>query len=282
MGLLLRGAAGLRGQAQSAEDMSRADAGLPLDSPLRAVSLFLLGSVAMLDDDHERAHEMLETAEQRAAGHLPTVYGMVLAQQAVLAIEADRWDEAEALMNRAAAQQRAAGIQAYASQGIVPAVRALVLARRGALEQAREEADHAVRNLVLLRVMLPWLALETRLVLACTYAMLGDGSRARTLVREGQELEGTEPGPLLARWRARVAAEIERAGECAVDGPDLTTAELRTLQYLPTHLSQREIGERLYITRNTVKTHTVAIYRKLGVTSRSGAVVRGRELGLIE
>ena len=62
----------------------------------------------------------------------------------------------------------------------------------------------------------------------------------------------------------------------------LTTAELRTLQYLPTHLSLREIGDRLYVSRNTVKTHTVAIYRKLGSSSRSEAVERARGLGLLE
>ena len=282
MGLLLRGASGLRGRGQSAEDMARADAGLPPESPLRAISLFLLGSLAMLDDDHERARALLESAEHRAAGHLPTIYGIVLAWQALMAIDADRWDEAETLMSRAAAQQRAAGIEGYATQGIVPAVWALTLVRRGALEQAREAADQAVRNLALQRVILPWIALETRLVLACAYAELGDGNRARTLVDECNELQDSEPGPLLERWRARVAAAIERAGENAIAGPELTTAELRTLQYLPTHLSQREIGERLYVTRNTVKTHTIAIYRKLEVSSRSAAVARGRELGLIE
>ena len=130
--------------------------------------------------------------------------------------------------------------------------------------------------------MLPWLALETRLVLACAYAKLGDGRRARTLVEEARELQDAESGPLFARWLTRVEDEIERAGTGASAGADLTTAELRTLQYLPTHLSLREIGERLYITRNTVKTHTMSIYRKLDVSSRSEAVARSRDLGLLE
>ena len=71
------------------------------------------------------------------------------------------------------------------------------------------------------------------------------------------------------------------AGAGGGDDP-LTIAELRTLQYLPTHLSLREVGDRLYVSRNTVKTHTISIYRKLGVNSRSEAVARGRELGLLE
>ncbi len=85
------------------------------------------------------------------------------------------------------------------------------------------------------------------------------------------------------RWQARVAAEIERAGESAhrCDRTSRPPSCARSSTCRPTS-RQREIGERLYITRNTVKTHTVAIYRKLDVTSRSGAVVRGRELGLIE
>ena len=203
---------GFRAQERSAEDAARSDAGMPADSPLRALSLYLLGTFAMLDDDHERAREALDAAEPRAAGHLPTAYGLILAQQALLAIEADRWLEAEALMSRATAQQHAAGIEGYASQGIVPAMHALVLANGGALEAARPKADQATRSLTLLRFMIPWLALETRLVLACAYAKLGDGSRAQTLLTEARELSDSESGPLLARWMARVEDEIERAG----------------------------------------------------------------------
>jgi len=62
----------------------------------------------------------------------------------------------------------------------------------------------------------------------------------------------------------------------------LTAAELRLLPLLATHLSLRAIGERLYISRNTVKSEAVSAYRKLGVSSRSEAVERAAELGLIE
>jgi LuxR family maltose regulon positive regulatory protein len=61
----------------------------------------------------------------------------------------------------------------------------------------------------------------------------------------------------------------------------LTAAELRLVPYLGTHLSFREIGERLYVSHHTVKSHAMAVYRKLGVSSRSDAVKRARELGLL-
>ena len=53
---------------------------------------------------------------------------------------------------------------------------------------------------------------------------------------------------------------------------ELTPGELRVLQLLPTHLSFREIGESLFLSRNTVKTQAIAGYRKLGVQSRAQAV----------
>ena len=59
-------------------------------------------------------------------------------------------------------------------------------------------------------------------------------------------------------------------------------AELAVLRCLATGLSRREIGERLYISLNTVKTHTRELYRKLGATSRAEAVARAEALGLLE
>ena len=64
-------------------------------------------------------------------------------------------------------------------------------------------------------------------------------------------------------------------------GPSsLTTAELRVLQLLPTHLSFAAIAERLYVSRNTVKSQAIAIYRKLGTTTRSEAVDAAVAAGL--
>ena len=62
----------------------------------------------------------------------------------------------------------------------------------------------------------------------------------------------------------------------------LTKAETRVLNLLPTHLSLGEIATELLVSRNTVKSQTVAVYRKLGVSSRGEAVDRARELDLID
>jgi LuxR family maltose regulon positive regulatory protein len=76
-----------------------------------------------------------------------------------------------------------------------------------------------------------------------------------------------------------VAAAAGSAGAWAMS---LTNAELRLLPYLATHLTFPEIGSRLFISRNTVKTEAVAIYRKLGSSSRSEAIERAVEVGLLD
>jgi LuxR family maltose regulon positive regulatory protein len=59
-------------------------------------------------------------------------------------------------------------------------------------------------------------------------------------------------------------------------------AELRVLELLPTHLSLAQMAERLCVSTNTVKTHSKALYRKLGVSSRAEAVEEARTLGLLQ
>ena len=61
----------------------------------------------------------------------------------------------------------------------------------------------------------------------------------------------------------------------------LSESETRVLRYLPTNLSLREIGDELYVSVHTVKTHIKHLYVKLGVHSRGEAVDRARVLGLL-
>jgi LuxR family transcriptional regulator, maltose regulon positive regulatory protein len=78
-------------------------------------------------------------------------------------------------------------------------------------------------------------------------------------------------------------AELAHArGSAALGASALIATELRLLPSLATHLSVPEIAEEMFVSRNTVKSHTSSIYGKLGTSSRSQAVSRLRELGLLE
>jgi NarL family two-component system response regulator LiaR len=69
------------------------------------------------------------------------------------------------------------------------------------------------------------------------------------------------------------------AGKLAELG--ITQREHEILGLIAEGLSNREIGERLFVSENTVKTHSSRLFGKLGVNRRVQAVLRGRELGLI-
>ena len=74
-----------------------------------------------------------------------------------------------------------------------------------------------------------------------------------------------------------------QAGWACGRGPDeqLTDSETRILRYLPTHLTAPEIASELFLSVNTVSTHTRHLYAKLGAHSRHQAVDRARALGLL-
>ena len=61
----------------------------------------------------------------------------------------------------------------------------------------------------------------------------------------------------------------------------LSDREEAVLRYLPTVMSKAEIASELFVSINTVKTHTKNIYRKLGVSTRTEAVRRAKHLNLV-
>ena len=79
-----------------------------------------------------------------------------------------------------------------------------------------------------------------------------------------------------------LVAELGNRFHTSEQGEQLTPAELRLLPLLTTHLTFREIAEHLKVSRNTVKTQAICTYRKLGASSRSEAIQRATELGLVE
>jgi len=89
-------------------------------------------------------------------------------------------------------------------------------------------------------------------------------------------------GTLVAETRAlRTRLPAEHA-PAAAGASSLTTAELRVLPMLATHLSFPEIGAEMFLSPHTVKSQAMSVYRKLGASSRNQAVIRARELGLLE
>jgi LuxR family maltose regulon positive regulatory protein len=155
---------------------------------------------------------------------------------------------------------------------------------RADLPAVRQHLVTAQRLRPELTYALPHFALQARIELTRVYLALADLAAARTLMREIDDLLRRRPGMgNLAGQAEALRAQLSRQRGSAGPGASaLTAAELRLLPLLSTHLSLPEIAQELFLSHNTIKSETNSIYRKLGVSSRSQAVSRSRELGLLE
>ena len=66
-----------------------------------------------------------------------------------------------------------------------------------------------------------------------------------------------------------------------IESLGITPRELEVLELIAAGLSNKEIAERVFVSENTVKTHSSRVFDKLGARRRTQAVQRGKELGLI-
>ena len=276
---LLRACLDPVGPVNALADASRARDLLRHDSPWQALALLVLGIAHQLGGDRETAAPLLDDAAGRAGATLPVIAAAAHAQLAVLAVEREDWDEAA---HRAREARGAIPPTAPDALGaFVSAISAVVSAHRGEIAQARHDAADADRLLGTREDFPPWLVCEAHVWLARAAIRLSDGPTARRLLARAARLAPTG-NVVLADWIHDGWARADAFAESATgDGPTLTNAELRILRLLPSHMSFREIGERLHVSTNTVKTQALAVYRKLDVSCRSDAVQRGHDAGLI-
>lgn len=282
--LILEATACAHGIERMAQD---AREGYELDrpgSPWRSFACLVHGIARHLAGDPADARPWLEEAILHAAVAVPTIEGLALAQLALVTVDTDRAAAAEELVDRALARVDASLLGAYPTSALDFAAAALVHAAVGRSEEARRELVHAEQLLGRLGGFSPWYLAEVRVVLARAAILLADAEQARRLLADASRAAHRVTGAVtLAAWVDRAWGDLDDAAAAALDDvARLTMAELRVLRFLPTHLSFREIGLRLHVSANTVKTQARAIYRKLGVGSRSEAVARARRLGLLE
>ena len=264
-------------------DAEAALAGLSPASPWRAGAMVFMGAAELLDGQADRADATLAHAVEvgRHAAALPAV-STALAERCLLAIQGDDWGRAEALASQALGVLAAGKLDDYIMSPLVHAVAARTALHRGRVAEAREHLARAARVRPLLTYAVPWGAVQSLVELGRSYLALDDVAGARAVLVQARDVLRLRPdlGVLPAQVE-ELGSRVEVA-RGALPGPSsLSTAELRLLPLLSTHLSFREIGERLYISQHTVKIQALSVYRKLGASSRSQAVQRLQEIGLL-
>jgi LuxR family maltose regulon positive regulatory protein len=284
VGLLVMDAAIARhGVARMGTDARRAHELLGPGSPWRTVCLFLDGVALHLGGEREEAAARLQDGAHRAAVSAPIVQALCRAQLALVSLEEGLPERATAFAERARAQVERCGLGSCPPMALVAAVCASVAAERGDAAGARTQLEQALELLARSVDPSPWYEAQCRILLAGAGLRTGLAARARELLADAEAaVARTDGAPLLHEWLAAARDELDLApGSAAETDWSLTSAELRVLGYLPSHLSCREIADRLYVSPNTVKTHIRGIYRKLDVSSRGHAVERARGAGLV-
>jgi LuxR family maltose regulon positive regulatory protein len=274
------GRAGVGGMGEAA---GRAYDLEPEDSPWRPFCLFLRGASLHLTGDRAGAVRLLDEGVDLSAATAPSITSLCLAQAAMIAIEQQDWDIAAELTDRAARVIEERGLAEYPICALAFAASAAARAHYGRADEAKRDLRSGVDLLTELGDFIPWYGAEARILLAHASLWLADVIGARTLLAEASRLARRTSGAVIfEHWFDEAWSYMDALAETSLAGPSsLTIAELRILRFLPSHRSFREIASQLGVSANTVKTQAHAVYRKLGAASRSEAVMRASDAGLL-
>jgi LuxR family maltose regulon positive regulatory protein len=251
--------------------------------PARSLAGMVTGLARYFGGDSIAAVESLEQAQRTLPGvgwaqlRVPTHAALGVARADIGLLDA-----AEAATVEAERLLAEFSLTESPTASLVHVARARLLELRQDLTGAEAELDRAAR----LAGRSGWLLdlAHALVLLAAVKRRRRDFGGARATAREARAAVEScrDPGMLgdvLARAERALQLAPGRAG-ASVD-EEISERELAVLRLLATDLSQREIGSELYVSLNTVKSHTRSLFRKLGVASRADAVAQARALGLI-
>jgi LuxR family maltose regulon positive regulatory protein len=260
---------------------------IPLDGSSRdhALAADVLGATARWLGDDAAAVGFFTQAGQLGRELDPATAAAAYGQLALIASDHNDWRTCDVNVETAFVLIGESGLQEYWMGSFAHLAKGRLLVKQRKPSDAQTEFTRAI-TLARRGVGVVEMA-YVLITVAEARRELGDRRSAVELVREARELSANaaDPGTVVPRLLDRAEGSLrlvsERRGSRLVAFEELTAREAAVLALLPTGLSAREIGQELGVSRNTVKTHSKNLYRKLGATGRREAVARGRELGLL-
>jgi len=248
---------------------------------LAVTALATLAHASYLRGDVAAAREAAEEAAAQPAA-TPPPQGLIQAHALLALLECDAGHPhaAEATARLAVARARELGLAGIMPMGIAHHALGQALLDLGQVQDAERELERAE---TLRRAPEPRLDhVHSLLVLAQARGARGRLTLAASeLAVAREQLDAFTDAGRLGALADQVEARLDRAHAGAgktVEPP--SPAELAVLRLLATDLSQREIGDELFLSMNTVKTHIRNLYSKLGVSSREAAVRQANAVGL--
>jgi LuxR family maltose regulon positive regulatory protein len=278
----------LRGDvAGTIANARRALAAAPAADPVWALSAEMVLSAALWwSPETAEAKAILDAATRTAhSAGIPATAMYSLGIRAAIALDEHDESAADPLSRETMELMHQAALEEHPWAALSWIVHGTLLARHDDLAAAEEAIERGLAAGERLRA---WqLIAYGCLALAEVRQRQHEPAAARRLLARVREtLEPLpDPGTGVARLEhteklLRLRATRDRAAP-SEEYWELSARELAVLRLLPTRLSQREIASELFVSFNTVKTHTRSIFNKLGVNSRAEAVARARELGLL-
>jgi LuxR family maltose regulon positive regulatory protein len=232
------------------------------------------------------AKALLESAKRTAlAAGDPATTALLLGMRAAIALDEQDDGAAEAVSREALDIIHGGGLDEHPWAATAWVTHGILLGRRGDLDGA---ARAIARGLEFGERLRAWqLTVYASLALAEVRRRQHEVAAARRLLTRARELLEALPDPGNGLERLEKAETLLRLrgtrAQRRTPAPfwELSERELAVLRMLPSGLSQREIAAELYVSFNTVKTHVRSVFAKLGVSSRTEAVDRARDLGLV-
>jgi ATP/maltotriose-dependent transcriptional regulator MalT len=252
--------------------------------PWRAISANCLGTAFYWLDETAQARQQLEATIEVGRELVPLVALFAVGVLALLDCERQDWNAVSRRLHGARQMIDAGGLGEYWMSAGVELAGGLAAEHHDDLAGAEMAI---ARSLVLYRRgQAPVETANSLLHLARVHVRQGNDPVAHDEIDEAAMLVRScpDPGPRIQRLLSQARGQA-RSGERAALRPggaeELSEGEVRVLRLLASELTQREIGAELYLSLNTIKSHTRSIFRKLGASSRDQAVARARELELI-
>lgn len=252
-------------------------------SPWHVLARAALGYARYLSGDAEGAALLEEEVQTRAHVLPPTFQVLTLSVLSLSVNDAGRGAQAGRfaatayeLLERYRLTESPAGAMAAMARGAA-------YGREGRHTDARRVLEYAVDLRVGTVGLSAWPTVQLLLTLTRTLLDAGDREAARARLDDARSVMAAEAdaGEHLRGVLQRLERRLSGPGPGGGPVEALTEREETVLRLLRADLSLREIGERLFVSVNTVKSHTQAVYRKLGVSSRGEAIRRARDLGIL-
>jgi len=245
----------------------------PVGCPVSGIAQFWAGSSGEAESTLVHAIDR----GRRAGNHLAVLHGQGC--QAVIHLERGEIREADRYAASALAIAEEHGLSEHWGTAMARVAHGKVLELQGNCSEACATVDRALElsRRGIAAVEMAYANIELAQMLRTT----GDDGAGLALADAGRAVAACpEPG-ILSDMMERARRARGRTPRGVPSSPELTDRERAVLRLLPGPLRREEIAAALDVSVNTAKTHLAALYAKLGVSTRSDAVARARQLGLL-